>query len=198
VGKKAAKESQKIQERAVALQERQAAKFDVTADRFADLEERLQAEAAPDRAMARNYYRGIIAGGPEAARVLAPEQSAIRKSYQVAREQLERNAPAGGAIERGRRDLAIAEAGDVGSLFSRKVDEAVARLAQLGIFGTQAGMAAGGNVLDAGSGVVSAGHGMTSAGDALGRLAAARGMAVAGGLGGIAGAIGTYYGARSS
>lgn len=152
------------------------------ANRFTALGEQLNAEAKPDRAAARDYYSSIIKGGPEAFKAIAPQTEFVKKQFKAASDTLMRSLPRGGAITRAKRDLSIAQAGEIGNLFTNKIDEAVSRIAQLGVFGTQAGL--------------DANRGSVAAGDSLANLSAQRANAVAGGVGGIAGAAGTFFGLR--
>lgn len=148
-----------------------------SASRFADLQEKLEAESAPHRQQVGNYFSDIISGDRQkATRALAPQIEATRAQFGQARKAIERNLPRGGVKEQAESDVAQAEAGAVGNLYTGGVNEALARLGALSTFGTQAG--------------INAGQGAVSAGGALANLAGSKQSSLWGGIGKAGGAIG--------
>jgi hypothetical protein len=112
--------------------------------RFAQNAEDLSKEGKEYRTQAADYYKGIAAGGPQAQKALAPQVEATRRQYKIGRESIDAQAPRGGARDRAMRQSQLSEAGDVGRLFSGRIDESMNQLANLGVFGTQSGLQATG------------------------------------------------------
>ncbi len=148
-----------------------------SADRFAALQEKLEAESAPQRKQVGNYFSDIISGDRQkATRALAPQIEATRAQFGQAGKAIERNLPRGGVQQQARSDIAQAEAGAIGNLYTGGVNEALARLASLSTWGTQAG--------------ISAGQGAVGAGGSLANLATGKSNSLWGGIGKAGGAIG--------
>ena len=136
-----------------------------TYDRFAKTAENLNKEGKAYRTKAADYYGAIGQGGPAAQKALAPQVEAVRRQYRLGREAVDRNAPRGGARDRAQRQLGQQEYGDVGRLFTERMDQSMGELANLGVFGTQAGLQAtggGGNTA----------YSMVGTGNAFGDLSA--------------------------
>jgi hypothetical protein len=150
------------------------------ADRYTKLAEDLNTEAKPARDLVGTYWKSIIGGGPEAYKAVGPQVSFVKRQFAQARNTVRDHVPNGGAKQRAYRDLAIAEPGQIGALFSSKIDEAIARLGNLANFSTEQTLAAN--------------SGIGSVGDSLARLSAMRAQAVASGLGGLASTIGIFTG----
>lgn len=131
-----------------------------------------------------DYYGGIIKGGPEAYKAIAPQVDFTKQQFQNARKSLAQSAPAGGAYASGSRVLASNQAQTVSGLYRDKINEALQRLQEMGTSETSAGLTATGGVQAAGQG--------------LGELAAARAQAIASGIGGISGAFGTFAGLHAA
>jgi len=147
------------------------------ADRFATLQEKLEAESAPQRKQVGSYFSDIISGDRQkATRALAPQIEATRAQFGQARKAIERNIGRGGVQEQARADLGQAEAGAIGHLYTGGVNEALARLGALSTWGTQAG--------------ISSGQGAVGAGTALANLSTGQSSSLWGGIGKAGGAIG--------
>lgn len=149
-----------------------------TYDRFAKTADELNQEGKQYRGQAANYYSAIGKGGPEAQRALAPQVEAVRRQYRLGREAIDRQAPRGGARDRAMRSATQGEYGDVGRLFTEKIDESMNQLANLGVFGTQAGLNAtggGGNTA----------YSMVGTGNSFGDLSAQQRSNFMGGLKGV-------------
>lgn len=150
-----------------------------SADRFAALQEKLESESAPQRQQVGQYFSDIISGDRQkATRALAPQIEATRAQFGQAGKAIERNLPRGGVQQQARSDVAQAEAGAVGNLYTGGVNEALARLAALSTFGTQAGISAGGQGVGAGTSLAELGASQNAA--AMGALGS-----MAGGMGGM-------------
>jgi hypothetical protein len=150
-----------------------------SAERFAALQEKLESESAPQRKQVGTYFSDIISGDRQkATRALAPQIEATRAQFGQAGKAIERNLPRGGVQQQARSDVAQAEAGAVGNLYTGGVNEALARLAALSTFGTQAGISAGGQGISAGS--------------SLAELGAAQNAAAMGALGSFGGGMGGF------
>lgn len=170
------KKNQKRQEE---MYKSAAGKQQETYDRFAKTAEDLNKEGKEYRTQAADYYGAIGKGGPAAQRALAPQVEAVRRQYRLGREAIDRNAPRGGARDRAQRAASIGEYGDVGRLFTERMDQSMGELANLGVFGTQAGLNAtggGGNTA----------YSMVGTGNAFGDLSAQQRQNFMGGLKGIA------------
>jgi len=128
------------------------------------------------RGTAGEYWTAVSKGGAGAQQTLGPQTSAIRTQYRNAREQLERQAPRGGAVQAGQRQLAMGEAGDVSRLFADRVNESIGQLANLGVFGTQAGL----------GGALSSAGGYLNTGQSYGALAERQRQAAMEGVKGVA------------
>ena len=140
-----------------------------SADRFAALQEKLESESAPQRQQVGQYFSDIISGDRQkATRALAPQIEATRAQFGQAGKAIERNLPRGGVQQQARSDVAQAEAGAVGNLYTGGVNEALARLAALSTFGTQAGISAGGQGVGAGTSLAELGASQNAA--AMGAL----------------------------
>lgn len=121
-------------------------------ERALALSEKLERQTEPARTIPIQKYRQLISGDPEATtQALAPQIQGIRQQFGQARGSIERSLPRGGTLEQARGDLARAEAGTVGSLGPQLFQESLARLASLGVFGTQAGIGALGTSMQGGS-----------------------------------------------
>lgn len=156
-----------------------AAKQQETYDRFAKTAEDLNKEGKQYRTQAADYYGAIGQGGPAAQKALAPQVEAVRRQYRLGREAIDRNAPRGGARDRAQRAASMGEYGDVGRLFTERMDRSMGELANLGVFGTQAGLNAtggGGNTA----------YSMVGTGNAFGDLSAQQRANFLGGLKGVA------------
>jgi hypothetical protein len=145
-----------------------------SAERFAALQEKLEAESAPQRKQVGTYFSDIISGDRQkATRALAPQIEATRAQFGQAGKAIERNLPRGGVQQQARSDVAQAEAGAIGSIYTGGVNEALARLAALSTFGTQAGISAGGQGISAGTGLAELGASQNRA--AMGAMGSAAG-----------------------
>ncbi len=123
-------------------------------ERALALSEKLEKQTEPARTIPIQKYRQLVSGDPEATtQALAPQIQGIRQQFGQARGSIERSLPRGGTLEQARGDLARAEAGTVGSLGPQLFQESLARLASLGVFGTQAGIGALGTGLQGGAGL---------------------------------------------
>lgn len=120
-------------------------------ERALGLAEKLEEQTEPARTIPIAKYRALVSGDPEATTTaMAPAIQGIRQQFGQARKSIERSLPRGGALEQARGDVARAEAGAVGSLGPQLFSESLARLASLGVGGTQAGIAALGTGTQAG------------------------------------------------
>jgi hypothetical protein len=148
------------------------------------LSDTLSAEAAPQRKLVGDFYESIVKGDPvNLARVRGPQLNLARDAYGQAQAQIERMLPKGGARDQAQTDLAIKQAGNLTSILSGGVDEAVQALTQLAQFGT------GGSY----QGMNIAGQ----SGESLARLSAARAQAVGMGIAGIGQGVGSAVGKGS-
>jgi len=121
-------------------------------ERALALSEKLEEQTEPARTIPIQKYRALVSGDPEATtQALAPSIQGIRQQFGQARQSIERSLPRGGTLEQARGDLAKGEAGTVGSLGPQMFSESLARLATLGVGGTQAGISAMGTGVQAGS-----------------------------------------------
>jgi hypothetical protein len=121
-------------------------------ERALGLSEKLERQTEPARTIPIQKYRQLVSGDPEATtQALAPQIQGIRQQFGSARGSIERSLPRGGTLEQARGDLARAEAGTVGSLGPQLFQESLARLASLGVFGTQAGIGSLGTAMQGGS-----------------------------------------------
>lgn len=132
---------------------------------FAKQAEELGKEGKEYRTTAADYYKAIGQGGPAAQKALAPQVEAVRRQYRLGREAIDRNAPRGGARDRAMRSATQGEYGDVGRLFTERMDQSMNELANLGVFGTQAGLQGLG-------GAGQTAYSMVGTGNAFGDLAA--------------------------
>ncbi len=123
-------------------------------ERALGLSEKLERQTEPARTIPIQKYRQLVSGDPEATtQALAPQIQGIRQQFGQARGSIERSLPRGGTLEQARGDLARAEAGTVGSLGPQLFQESLARLASLGVFGTQAGIGSLGTAMQGGAGL---------------------------------------------
>lgn len=121
-------------------------------ERALSLAEKLEEQTEPARTIPIQKYRALVSGDPEVTtQALAPSIQGIRQQFGQARKSIERSLPRGGTMEQARGDIAQAEAGTIGSLGPQMFSESLARLASLGVGGTQAGIAALGTGTQAGS-----------------------------------------------
>lgn len=150
------------------------------ADRYAKLAQEQYAPAKQAQDKAFNYYGGIVDGNKNAYRVAAPEVNFMKRQFANAKSQVRDYLPAGGQKNRAYRDLAMSQPGAISSVFQKKIEESLARLASLGQQGV-------GNTLNANQGV-------SAAGDSLAQLSAARANAVSSAIGGITGLAGFAFG----
>ncbi len=155
-----------------------------TSAKFSQTMDQLLSESEPARKIPMNFWSSIIKGGPEADAVLAPSTESIRSQFEQARAAIERSLPRGGAMDNALTQTHIAEAGTVGSQRTNLLSEAVARLASMGVFGTQSGISAGGGSL--------------SAGNSLANLSGMQAQAWGTGLGGLAEGVGSIFGGKKS
>ncbi len=143
-------------------------------DRFDFFAKELGDEGRGLRQQAIGFHRGILQGGPEAQRVLAPQIEAVRREGLKSREFIDRTLPRGGARMRALRQQAIGESGQVGRLFTERMDRALQELQELGLFGTRAG-------LQATQGVLQTAQPLLGAGQAMQGISSAQRQGVAGG-----------------
>ena len=150
------------------------------ANRTADIGEGLLKEAQPARETAQNAYLAVAGGDPtKTAQFSAPSLNAITRNYAAASKSLD-NMPMGGAKDRAQRSLITGQASDRSNVLTGGVQEALARLASMGMGGTQTGVGAYGQ----------ASSGMGQAGQTYSNLSSAKGQSAgsaAGGLGTVAG-----------
>ncbi len=154
-----------------------------TSQKFSETMEQLLSESEPARKIPMNFWSSIIKGGPEADAVLGPSTESIRSQFSSAREAIERSMPRGGAMDKAMSQTHIAEAGTIGGQRTNLLSEAVARLASMGVFGTQSGISAGGGSL--------------SAGNSLANLSGMQAQAWGAGLGGLAEGVGSIFGGKA-
>lgn len=123
-------------------------------ERALGLSEKLEEQTEPARTIPIQKYRALVSGDPElTTTALAPQIQGIRQQFGQARQSIERSLPRGGTLEQARGDIARAEAGTVGSLGPQLFQESLARLASLGVFGTQAGIGSLGTAQQGGAGL---------------------------------------------
>ena len=147
------------------------------ANRFNTMSDELYGTSKADTSQARDYYTDIAAGGDAAQRAVAPQAEQVKNQYRLLRERLERFMPRGGALDKANQDATISEFSDVGRLYTDRIEQAIAQLAQLGITGT-------GQALQAGQGTL-------GAAEILGKLAGDKAAGTASMVGGIAQGAGT-------
>jgi hypothetical protein len=147
-----------------------------------DVGKGLLAESAPARQTSMQYYTDIAKGtGPNLQRAVAPQINAASQQYYTAGRSVQNLAP-GGQRDRATRDLALGQASTKSSIYSGGVNEAIARLASMGMGGSQMGVGAYG----------SAGQGFGGASQNYAQLAQMKSSmwsGLAGGFGSLAGSF---------
>lgn len=121
------------------------------ASRYSTMAGELATEAGPQGKTVSNYATGIVKGGPEALKVVAPQVSYLRRQMETARQQVRDNVPRGGAQQRAQMGITAAKPGAEQRIFSDQVQAALDRLTQLSQYNTGASMQANSGVANVGA-----------------------------------------------
>jgi hypothetical protein len=109
------------------------------AQKQTDLADKLVSESDPARMQALNTYTGIAGGNqPGIQKYVAPQVNAIAQQFNMARKSAE-SMPAGGLRDKFLKDITLQEAGAKNQAYSGGVSDSLARMATMGISGTNAG-----------------------------------------------------------
>jgi hypothetical protein len=107
----------------------------------ANLSRKTAERADPWSALAGKYYTDVVTGGDALMRATAPQMNAATGQFSLARQRA-KEMPLGGLRDRALRDLNATEAATKSSILSGGVNDALAKLASMGLGGTD--MALGG------------------------------------------------------
>jgi hypothetical protein len=144
-----------------------------------DIGKQLLGETAPARQQALSTYTGLSKGNmPGIQAYVAPQiNAATQQFYQARRAALA--LPPGGQRDQALRDVNLQESASKNQIYSGGVSESTARLASLGMGGTQTGVGAYGT----------AGQTMGQVAQGYGSLASSKGAQAASMFGGLGGAL---------
>lgn len=88
------------------------------------------ASGAPDK-QSTDYYSAIAAGGPAASTAAAPQIAFYKRQLANSRQQVRDYMPRGGAQSRANRQLTAAAPGQITSIYSKQIQDAMAKLQEI-------------------------------------------------------------------